>query len=227
MTEGIAPQATPHAVAVPTWDWPHRLWHWAFAAALSLSLYTGLADDLDLMDLHMTVGGCVIALLAFRLGWGIWGGPHTQLAQYRLSPRCIWRHFTGHAERPARSQPHTPPGMAVAITLLAAVALQAATGLFASDDIFTDGPFAHNLSDRGVDLATAIHTRVCWVVLAVIAVHTLAIGWYALRRDAVVLSIFHGRLAGDHLPIATQLIGRGLFTALGAAALVWAGARWL
>jgi cytochrome b len=117
--------------------------------------------------------------------------------------------------------------MAMAITLLLAVTIQAATGLFASDDIFTDGPFSHYLSDAGVDLATAVHTRMFWVVIAMIAAHTLAIAWYALRRDALVLSMFHGRLRGSHQPIATQLIVRGLVTALGAAVMVWAGARWL
>jgi cytochrome b len=209
---------------VPTWDWPHRLWHWCLAAALGVSLYTGLADDLDLMDLHMTVGGGVLGLLAFRLGWGIWGGRYTRFARYRFSPAGIWRHFTGH---PGPAQPHSAPGMAMAITLLGAVTVQAATGLFSSDDIFTDGPFVDYLSDRGVDLATAIHTRVCWLVLALICIHLLAIVWYAVRRDALAQSMFHGRLPGNHTAIGAQLIGRALLTAIGAGALVWAGARWL
>ena len=49
------------------WDLPTRLLHWALAAATAVSLYTGLSSDGD-MELHLTSGYVVLALLLFRLG---------------------------------------------------------------------------------------------------------------------------------------------------------------
>jgi cytochrome b len=206
------------------WDWPHRLWHWLFAACLCVSLYTGLADDISLMDLHMATGGCVIALLLFRIGWALWGGRYERITQYRTSLRSMRSHFTGR-ETVARA--HSAPGAAMAIALWCAVLVQVGTGPFASDDIVTDGPFAHYLSESEVDVATAIHTRVCWVIVALIATHLSALIWYAWRRDPVASSMWSGRTASALPPIESHMVLRAVLTAIGAAALVWAGARCL
>lgn len=233
---GIQPTKAPNGFATPPdrcalldtsaliWDWPHRLWHWLFAATLCVSLYTGLADDISLMDLHMATGGCVIALLLFRIGWALWGGRYERIAQYRTSFRSMMRHFAG---RGAVASAHTAPGAAMAIAVWCAVLVQVCTGPFASDDIVTEGPFAHYLSDSGVDVATAIHTRVWWIIVALIATHLSALGWYAWRRDPVVASMWNGRGATALPSIASHHALRAALTAIGAAALVWAGARWL
>jgi cytochrome b len=206
------------------YEWPHRLWHWAFAATLCTSLGTGLADDVSLMDLHIDTGIVVIALLLFRLGWAMWGGPYVRLAQYRTSPRRIWAHFTRAL---TLDRAHTAPGAALALAVWWVVALQTATGLFASDDIFTDGPFAHYLDATGVDVATAIHTRLFWLVIALIAAHVAALSWYTLKRDPLLLSMLSGRAYDGLPPVVSHYPARALATALGVAALLGAAAYWL
>jgi cytochrome b len=210
--------------AALTWDWPHRLWHWAFAAALCVSLYSGLADDLELMDLHMATGACVIGLMLFRFGWACWGGRYVRFSQYRTSPAAIWRHFARHD---VAGTVHSAPGAAMAIAMWTVVLVQVASGPFSSDDIFTEGPFAHYLSDSGVDLATRIHTLVYWLIVALIVTHLLALAWYAWRRDPVAVSMWTGRGGGGLPPIQGHLPVRAISTAAAAAALVWAGSRWL
>jgi cytochrome b len=205
------------------WDWPHRLWHWLFAAALCTSLYTGFDGDVALMDLHMVTGGGVIALLVFRIGWALWGGRYVRITQYRTSIRALMRHFAGQS---VEASAHSAPGAAMAIALWMSVFVQVCTGPFASDDIITEGPFAHYLSDSGVDVATAIHTRVWWVIVALIATHLTALGWYAWRRDPIAASMWNGRSATPLAPIESHRMLRAALTAMGAAALVWAGARW-
>ena len=115
----------------------------------------------------------------------------------------------------------------MALALWMSVFVQVCTGPFASDDIVTDGPFAHYLSDSGVDVATAIHTRVWWVIAALIATHLTALGWYAWRRDPIAVSMWNGRSAAALVPIESHRLLRAALTAIGAAALVWAGVRWL
>jgi cytochrome b len=115
----------------------------------------------------------------------------------------------------------------MALALWGAVLVQVCSGPFASDDIVTDGPFAHYLSDAGVEVATAIHSRICWVIVVLIAIHLGALTWYAWRRDPVVLSMWNGRSANGLPPIEGHLALRAAMTAIAAAALVWAGVRWL
>lgn len=212
--------ATPDSVL--TWEWPHRLWHWSFAACIAISLYTGLSGDIELMDVHVASGVGVLGLLLFRLGWALWGGRYVRISQYRTSPIATWRHLRG---QPRPGTAHSAPAAAMALALFGAVLIQAGTGLFSSDDILTDGPYAHLLSDDGVDLATFIHTRTFWLVLGLVAVHLIAVGWYAARRDPIALSMVHGRQTTTLAPIARHHWTRAAATALGAAALVWLAAR--
>lgn len=172
----------------------------------------------------MAAGACVIGLLLFRIGWALWGGRYERLKQYRPTPAAVLRHFAG---QPLQGRAHSAPAQAMALALTTAVFVQVSSGPFASDDIVTEGPFAHYLSDAGVELATTIHTRVCWVVVGLIATHLTALTWYAWRRDTVVSSMWNGRSASGLAPIESHLALRAALTALGAAALVWAGIRWL
>ncbi len=205
------------------WDWPHRVWHWLFATCLCISLYTGLDGGIGAMDLHIFSGVGVIGLLLFRLGWALWGGRYVRLSQYRTSPIAIWDHLRA---RTVVGAVHTAPGAAMAIAMFIAATTQAGSGLFSSDDIFTDGPFAHLLSDAGVDLATSIHTRAYWVVLGLAALHLTALAWYARRRDPVAMSMLNGRNAISGPAISQHLWVRAVATALAAVAIVWFASRW-
>jgi cytochrome b len=212
--------AAPHTVL--TWDTPHRLWHWLFAASICVSLYTGLDGGIDAMDLHVVSGVAVIGLLLFRLGWALWGGRYVRFREYRTSVAAMLRQFRGRAETRGA---HSAAGAAMALVMVFAVLLQAGSGLFASDDIVTDGPYAHLVSRAGVDLATAIHTRAYWLVLGLALVHVGAVAWYAARRDPIALSMLNGRTAAPIPALHDQPWMRALLTAFAAAAIVWFGAR--
>jgi cytochrome b len=172
------------------------------------------------MDTHLRAGYCVLTLLIFRLGWALWGGRHSRLAAYRPRPARLWAQFSGRLSKP--DEPHTPFGALLAIAVWALVALQAGTGLFSSDDIFTEGPFAGRVDDEAVDLATSVHVRVYWLVLALIGGHVAAIAWYGIvRRDALAAAMFTGRKAGPAIESRNRLaLGAG--TLAGAGALVYA-----
>jgi cytochrome b len=205
-----------------TWDWPHRIWHWTFAACLCVSLYTGFDGGIGAMDLHITSGVTILGLLAFRFGWALWGGSYVRAQRYRTSPSAILRHFRGGIDRAAV---HSAPAVAMAWAVFAVVLLQATTGLFASDDIVTEGPLAHRVSSASVDLATAIHTRLYWVVLGLACVHVIAICWYAWRRDPVATSMWSGRVATTQPAIDRHHWIRALLTACTVAAVIWVAAR--
>lgn len=208
-----------HVPLALVWDWPLRIWHWLFAASITGSLVTGLWGDVALMDWHLRLGYVALGLLLFRAGWALWGGRYARLASFRTSPSRFVAHFRG---RGRDATPRTAPGVVLAVLLIAAVTGQAITGLYTTDDIFTEGPMVRHAADDTVDSMTSLHHRLPWVLLSLISVHLLAHVIYAFRRDLTPLSMFTGRKRVAAEPVRHLLV-RGLVTAAAAAAAVWWG----
>ena len=206
---------------VKVWDWPLRVWHWAFAACLCALLYTGLAGDIGLLPWHMRCGVLLVGLLLFRLLWGFWGGAHARWRGYGVSPRQFIDHFRGRRV----DDPHTAPGRALALALFGAAAAQAATGLFANDDIFNEGPLARYVSDDLSDRLTWMHHRVFMLIIALASIHLTAHAVYGVRGDPTPLAMFTGRKRAAAKP-TSDYGWRALLTAALAAAIVWFGGLW-
>ena len=171
------------------WDWPLRLWHWAFAAGIAFSLYSGLDGDIGLIEWHQRCGLVLLGLIVFRLGWAVWGGRYARFGNYRTTPAAFIQHF-----RRGSDGSHTAPGIALAIVLLLAAALQVGTGLFATDDIFNEGPLHRYASDEFAKSATWIHHRLHWLIIGLVSVHIAAHAIYGfVLRDRLPLSMFTGR----------------------------------
>ena len=70
---------------------------------------------------------------------------------------------------------HNPLGAVGIIALLLSVTVQFSSGLFVSDDIFVDGPLHHLVSDETSGLLRQVHAVNKWLLLALIAMHLIAI----------------------------------------------------
>ncbi len=117
---------------------------------------------------------------------------------------------------------HTAPGIALTLVLLTAVLVQATTGLFATDDIFIDGPLVRHAGDAVVSTMTAVHHRAFWAVIAAVSVHLLAHVVYSVIGSGLPLAMFSGRKRVLAVLEDTEQAGwRGLLVAVLAAALVW------
>jgi cytochrome b len=198
----------PAGPAPIVFDRPLRVWHWAFGLTLIVSLATGFVGDIAVMDVHLKAGYAALVLALFRLGWAIWGGRNARLGSYRIDLDALRAHLRG---RPPPDRAHTPFGGLLALSLWCAVALQTATGLFASDEIATE---------QGMHLATWIHTRLCWAIALLVSGHLLAIGIYAARRDPLVASMWTGRKLGVPEEPRALILRAGLTFAGAAAAVV-------
>ena len=192
------------------WDWPLRIWHWLFACAIAFSLYSGLQGDIGLMAWHQRSGLLLLGLLVFRLGWGLWGGRYARWGNYWTTPLQFVDHFRGRGTKSA----HTSPGIALAAMLIAATAVQVGTGLFATDDIFTEGPLYDYASTEFARVANWIHHRLHWLILGGLSVHLMAHAVYGLvLRDRTPLAMFTGRKPDrEHLPPAESFWLRAAVT---------------
>lgn len=179
------------------WDWPLRVWHWSIAICASTALVTGLVKDWDAMTIHRWSGIAVVALLGFRLLWGIWGGTYSRFRNYWTSPKKVVLHFQGRVD----PQPHTPPGIALAVCLMVALSVQAVAGMFTTDDVFIEGPFARFAPDALVELSTDLHHQLWWAIIALIGIHLAAHAVYGgVLRSSIPMAMFTGRKATNAQP---------------------------
>ena len=126
--------ATPGAdQRVRVWDAPTRLFHWSVVVLIFISW---LSADKGYMTVHLWSGLSLLALLLFRLGWGLMGTTTARFSDFLHSPREILAYLRTQARggRPLHAG-HNPAGGVMVVVLLAALAAQVATGLFANDGL--------------------------------------------------------------------------------------------
>lgn len=219
---GKAPDIIP-APPKPVWDIAIRVFHWS-AAALVLMLW--LSAENGFMDWHRRFGLTLLGLLVFRVYWGVAGTRTARFGAFVKGPGPVISYIKGLKPpyRPAAG--HNPLGALSVVALLAAIAVQITAGLFAVDtDGIESGPLAKYISfSAGRDVAE-IHETFFNVVVALIALHVAAIGFYlaALKTNLVGAMVTGKRKAegpanDEKFPMARFIIG--VVIAGGAVALV-------
>ena len=175
------------------WDLPVRLFHWMLAVLILVLFVTGNLGG-DWLEWHKRAGYAVLALVLFRVIWGAVGNYHARFVNFVRGPRSVAAYVKTLAA--GTSQPsfgHNPLGALSVIALLAVVALQAVTGLFANDDIMLEGPFASRVSKQLSDLLTRVHKLNSDLLLFLIALHVLAIAYYYFaRKENLLTPMFTG-----------------------------------
>jgi cytochrome b len=147
------------------------------------------------------------------VAWGIAGPPEAHFARFVKGPSAVsgyvraW--WSGRRERLAG---HNPAGGWMVVLMLLLLGLQAGTGLFSDDEIFTQGPLAAKVSSAWVGRLTAIHSYNQWLVAGAVAVHALGIAAYWLRyRENLTTTMGFGSGARDgsarELAVAAVLLG--------------------
>ena len=195
---------------VRIWDLPLRLFHWALAVCVTVSIVTGLTGG-NAMQFHYWSGYALIALLVFRLVWGVIGSHHARFANFVHGPGTVLRYVRGDDPRPAHLRAgHNPLGSLSVLALLTAVALQVISGLFANDDIFNAGPLTSYVSNRTSAIFTFYHTTIGQpLIYALVGLHLAAIAYYAaVKRQNLVRPM----LTGDIDAVADMPSARDTWT---------------
>jgi cytochrome b len=169
------------------WDLPVRLFHWLLAALIAFSWWSA---EYGHTDWHVWSGCAILTLLIFRLLWGLAGSSTARFANFLRGPRAIGDYLHGRWSGIG----HNPLGALSVLALLCAVAVQVGLGLISEDeDGIVMGPLAQLVSVDTSDQARDLHELWFYVVVALIAVHLLAILTYRLRGRALTLPMITGR----------------------------------
>ena len=175
---------------VKVWDQPIRLFHWSLVILVATLWLTG---EFGKLDIHMTLGVWALALLAFRLMWGVIGSPTARFSQFVRGPAAIRGYLAAARSGAVRSVGHNPLGALSVLALLGLLTAQAATGLFTTDDIFTNGPLVGKVSGKTAAFLSTLHRLGGKLLLALVGVHLAAVVFYTLvKKDDMVRAMITG-----------------------------------
>ena len=172
---------------ITVWDAALRCFHWALAILVVFSFVTGTVGG-GWMAWHLRSGYAILALVVFRVAWGLAGSETARFTSFVRGPAAASAYARDVLSRRHRALVgHNPLGGWMVVFMLLAIAAQAASGLFADDEIATQGPLAVKVSNAFVARMSTFHHYNQWVVAGVVAVHVLAIAvyWKVLRSNLV------------------------------------------
>jgi len=179
---------------VRIWDLPTRLFHWLLVVLVTFSVVTAKIGGLWL-DWHMRSGYAILALLVFRLLWGVAGSRHARLAHFVHGPRIVLAYLQGR--HPHDGAGHNPLGALSVVAILAVLLAQASTGLFTNDGSFTEGPLAKLVSSTTGERLSTIHRWGELAIYALIGLHLAAVLFYlVVRRDNLIGPMITGDRRG-------------------------------
>jgi len=183
----------PGTRSVRIWDWPTRVFHWVLLVLVTTSFVTGHIGG-NAMQYHLWSGFTILGLLIFRLVWGVVGGHYARFASFVRSPASAWRYARSLMRPDSPRYPgHNPLGGWSVIAMLLALMLQVGTGLFATDEIFTQGPLYPLVSDSTADWLTGIHVFNQWVIVSLVALHLAAVLFYFIvKHDNLITPMITG-----------------------------------
>lgn len=174
--------------SILVWDLPTRLFHWSLLVFVVAAFVTGQLGG-NLIVWHGRCGLAIGGLLVFRLLWGVFGSTHARFASFVPGPQRLLAYLRGQWQGVG----HNPLGALSVLGLLAVLALQTASGLFANDDIAFEGPLAALVSKALSDWLSGLHRQNVAVLIALVVLHVAAILFYArVKKDNLVKPMITG-----------------------------------
>jgi cytochrome b len=176
---------------VRVWDLPTRVFHWALVLCTLGLTISGTVGG-NALVWHMRLGHMVLALLLFRIVWGLVGGRWSRFGAFVYAPQSVINYIKGKGQ-PMHSVGHSPIGAGSVFAMLAVLLAQVGTGLLSDDEIAFSGPLTRFVSNATVSLATNYHANVGkWLLLALVSLHVAAIFFYLRRKRNLVAAMLHG-----------------------------------
>lgn len=175
------------------WDLPTRLFHWLLVLAIAAAIISGQLGG-NLIVWHGRIGLLIVGLIVFRLIWGVLGSTYARFAHFFPTVARIKAYLRGEWRQPG----HNPLGALSVFAVLALVAFQAVSGLFANDDIAFNGPLydlvGRDLSNR----LSGLHHLASNALYALIGLHLAAIAFYMrVKKKNLVKPMITGWREGE------------------------------
>lgn len=166
------------------WDLPVRFFHWSLALSFATAYITSESERWQLV--HITSGYVLVALIVFRLIWGVVGSRYARFSEFVRGPGAIKDYLLGMLHlRPPHYTGHNPAGALAIVALLSLGLLTAAAGWATFNEL-------------GGDILEELHEGAANIMLAVVGIHVGAVLLSSLlHRENLVASMVNGLKRGS------------------------------
>ncbi|MCL1051549.1 cytochrome b/b6 domain-containing protein [Shewanella abyssi] len=188
---------TQNLVKVKIWDVPTRLFHWGMLCLLGGLWWTAESAE---MEWHQLLAYSLLILIGMRLLWGFIGSDTAKFSHFVHSPKTVLNYVRKTKQHGiSASIGHNPIGGYMVVALISLVTLQLVTGLFATDEIFIEGPLYTTVNGDTALWLTWLHKKNFDLILILAAIHVLAVGVHMFKGDKIIAAMFSGykRLPGE------------------------------
>ncbi len=183
---------------IKVWDLPIRVFHWSMVILLACLWWSAEVGE---MQWHQVFAYGLIVLILFRLIWGFIGSDTARFTHFLKSPKQVLQYLRDHSigNHNKVSLGHNPLGGYMVITMILVILFQFTSGLFATDDVFTEGPLYSYVSGSVSRTLTWLHKVNFNLILGLAVIHVLAVVIHGIKGDKLVGAMFTGykRVAED------------------------------
>ena len=200
------------ATEILVWDIPTRLFHWSVVILVFVSW---LSADQGYMSVHLYSGLTLLALLLFRLFWGLLGSTTARFVDFLHPPRRVIAYLKSMRDDPLHFAGHNPAGGLMVFAMIGILIAQVVTGLFSNDGVRFNAPLSLLISSDASTRITEIHALIFDGILILVWCHVVAVGFYLfVKHHNLVRAMVTGRKPADHVPEPQRLKFSPLLLAL-------------
>jgi cytochrome b len=224
----IVSSVAPEAIRwVKVWDVPTRVFHWVLVSLVGVNALTGFFAPEWWLGVHKWGGYALVALMMFRLVWGICGSEYSRIVSFAYPPRATIEHVRGLLLlRPPHYVGHNPTGALMVFALAAVLFALVVSGLLALGGEEKQGPLAGVVGFSVGSAAEQVHH---WLTVLLFAMATIHIAGVVLESVLTRDNLARAMITGwKKLPLATPapehraarpILAVVLFALLGGAAV--------
>ena len=169
------------------WDLNIRIFHLLLILTISISIISG---KFSYFYIHEISGVTLFLLILFRIYWGFFGGYYSKFKNFNLSKNSILNYFKNKNKKYFG---HNPLGSLSIFSIFIIILLTSVSGMFSSDDIFYDGPFA-KLAPQLIGIFTNIHNILHYFLYIFLILHLCAVSYYQFSlKEKIITQMIDGK----------------------------------
>ena len=181
-------------ISAPVWDAFVRCFHWTLVTLFAISVISGKVGG-EWIVWHMRSGYAILALVIFRLLWGVVGGAYARYGSFLAGPVRGIKFAKGLLGKTHEHViGHNPVGGWMVIVLLLLLGVQAGLGLFSNDEIATTGPLARYVSDETSITLMSRHRVIGDILLLLVGLHIAAVLFHVfVKKEGIIRAMLTGK----------------------------------
>lgn len=206
------------------WDLPTRLFHWFLVLSFTIAWLS--FDDNRFLFVHVFAGYLFLALLLFRLTWGVIGTHYARFHTFAYDWSSVSEYLGGLLSGKAmRHIGHNPIGGWAIFLMLTLALLVGISGVLTLGGEESHGPLRGLISFKVGIVSHEIHEPLAWIMLVITTIHLLGVIVESLaHRDNLIWAMVRGykeTAAGAHQVRGHHLLGLAIAVVVFSSALYY------